>query len=68
MISVADKETQLVKLETFKGVQDHIDGLSVNIFEVSDFGNLNFLFFLRFSFVDSYQRLITFKLLEESGG
>lgn len=55
MISVADKETQLVKLETFKSVQDHVDGLSVDIFEVSDFGNLNWLFLLRLSFVDSYQ-------------
>jgi hypothetical protein len=55
VVPVADKQAQLVKFETFKSVQDNIDGFGVDVFEVSDFGDFNFLFFLGFGFVDSDQ-------------
>ena len=43
VVSVANKQTKFVKLETFKSVQNQVDGFRVNVFKIGDFWDFDFL-------------------------
>lgn len=65
MVPVADEEAELEQLEGFKGVEDDVDELGVDVLELGDFRTVIEDIDRLVSTADRDQRLVALELLKE---
>ena len=65
VISVAHEETEFEQFEGLEGIEDNVDELGIDVFELRDLWSIVCLLLTVFLLGDGNQRLIAFELLEE---